>query len=65
MITPIHKKEKPAENPHSYRRITVTPLIGEICKKELTSRVREVLNIITVLTSLDLIMTQPSSVRSS
>jgi hypothetical protein len=41
IISPVHKKEKPISNPDSYRRITVTPLLGKLYEKELTSRIKE------------------------
>jgi hypothetical protein len=43
IITPVHKKEKPKDNPDSHRRITVTSIIGKIVEKELTLRINQVL----------------------
>ena len=32
-VTPILKKNKPAKNPNSYRRITITSIIGKVVEK--------------------------------
>ena len=35
IVTPVHKKGKPAANPDSYRRITVTPTTGKVIEKHI------------------------------
>lgn len=41
IITPFHKKDIPKSLPDSYRRITVTPLLGKLVEKELVCQMRE------------------------
>jgi hypothetical protein len=43
VITPVHKKDKPQNNPDSYRRITVSSLVGKLWEKELTHRIKKTL----------------------
>ena len=33
-VTPVLKKGKPAKSPNSYRRITVTSIVGKIVEKK-------------------------------
>ena len=42
-IVPVHKKGKPALDPNSYRRITVSSIVGKIVEKEITQRSRPTL----------------------
>ena len=37
IVTPVHKKGKPANKPDSYRRITVTPTTGKVIEKHIQS----------------------------
>lgn len=40
IVTPILKKGKPAKHPDSYRRITVTSIIGKVIEKEILCRTK-------------------------
>jgi len=40
IVTPVLKKDKTAKNPDSYRRITVTSLIGKVVEKEILDRTK-------------------------
>jgi hypothetical protein len=44
VITPVLKPNKPATNPDSYRRITVCSLIGKAIEKEVTKRLKHILD---------------------
>ena len=41
LITPILKKGKDGRNPDSYRRITVSPILGKFLEKEMLRRTRQ------------------------
>ena len=43
VITPVLKKGKPAKAPDSYRRITVSSVIGKVVEKEILTKTQEVL----------------------
>jgi hypothetical protein len=44
LISPVHKKDKPVNDPDSYRRITVTSIVAKVIEKELTSRMNQILS---------------------
>lgn len=45
LITPIYKRQdKPLEDPNSYRRITVSSIIGKLFEKVLLHKIRPILN---------------------
>jgi len=41
IITPILKKNKPAKKPDSYRRITVTSIVGKVIEKEILAQTKK------------------------
>ena len=44
IITPVLKTGKPAKQPNSYRRITITSIVGKIVEKHLLKQIRPVLD---------------------
>ena len=44
IITPVLKKGKPAKQPNSYRRITITSIVGKIIEKHLLQHIRSKLD---------------------
>lgn len=42
VITPIHKKSKPASEPDNYRQITVSSIIGKIIVKEILHQTQDI-----------------------
>ena len=43
LINPVHKKTKPIKSPNSYRRITITNLIGKILEKHVLKPLKTIL----------------------